>query len=358
MITKIKKILYPLKLNAKCVRGYFNSKNFERGDEKICWLIGTPDHRNLGDQAIAYAEKKYISRVLPEYKIIDITENTFHDLIFRAKKAMRKNDIILLHGGGNFGNMYYLIPERIRRAVVRFCTKLPIVLMPQSVFFSKDADGEKAKKLTRKIYTKPSNIHFFAREEISHKTLTEIFHPEITYCVPDIVLSIRSDGLIPTAEQRSGIITCIRKDKERKLTADEFDRIIETAKKCDSLKEIDTISPVTVPIDDRESHLSKIWSEFASAKLVITDRLHGMIFAAITNTPCIIFSNANHKILGVHKWLKHFRSLVFLNSPEELTEEVINNTIASIETDPDRWNSVDEAFEPLKKLLLELTSEK
>ena len=39
-------------------------------------------------------------------------------------------------------------------------------------------------------------------------------------------------------------------------------------------------------------------------KLVVTDRLHCMIFCAVTGTPCIAFDNSNKKISGVYKmWL-------------------------------------------------------
>ena len=44
---------------------------------------------------------------------------------------------------------------------------------------------------------------------------------------------------------------------------------------------------------------------------MITDRLHGMIFAAITGTPCVVLQNNNHKIKATYEsWLrplKHIR---------------------------------------------------
>lgn len=38
--------------------------------------------------------------------------------------------------------------------------------------------------------------------------------------------------------------------------------------------------------------------KFRECELVITDRIHGMIFAAITGTPCIALSN--YKIKGTY----------------------------------------------------------
>jgi pyruvyl transferase EpsI len=57
--------------------------------------------------------------------------------------------------------------------------------------------------------------------------------------------------------------------------------------------------------------------EFAKSKLVITDRLHGMIFAAITETPCIVFSNYNHKVKGTYEWIKYLPYIKYIESVEE-----------------------------------------
>ena len=68
-------------------------------------------------------------------------------------------------------------------------------------------------------------------------------------------------------------------------------------------------------------------NEIGKRKLVITDRLHGMIFCAITGTPCIVFSNYNHKVKGSLKWLEHLNYIRFLDDSsktEETLKELIN----------------------------------
>ena len=39
--------------------------------------------------------------------------------------------------------------------------------------------------------------------------------------------------------------------------------------------------------------------------MVITDRLHGMIIAALANTPCLAFDNLSKKVSGVNAWIKN-----------------------------------------------------
>jgi len=49
-------------------------------------------------------------------------------------------------------------------------------------------------------------------------------------------------------------------------------------------------------------------------EIVITDRLHGMIFSAITRTSCIAIKNYNHKISSSYEWFKHFDYIKLLNN--------------------------------------------
>ena len=69
--------------------------------------------------------------------------------------------------------------------------------------------------------------------------------------------------------------------------------------------------------DNRKDCIRRKMQEFCRSELVITDRLHGMVFAAITDTPCIVFSNYNHKVEGVYQWIKHLPYIKYVNSIEE-----------------------------------------
>ena len=51
--------------------------------------------------------------------------------------------------------------------------------------------------------------------------------------------------------------------------------------------------------------------------MVVTDRLHGMVFAAISGTPCIVFSNYNHKVQGTYEWIKYLPYIKYAESVSE-----------------------------------------
>lgn len=79
-----------------------------------------------------------------------------------------------------------------------------------------------------------------------------------------------------------------------------------------------------VPRNKVNIELNKIFGIFKSSELIITDRLHGMIFAAITSTPCIAVSNYNHKIKAQYNWIKHLNYIRFCEDIENIENEIIN----------------------------------
>ncbi|WP_207739631.1 polysaccharide pyruvyl transferase family protein [Paraclostridium bifermentans] len=60
--------------------------------------------------------------------------------------------------------------------------------------------------------------------------------------------------------------------------------------------------------------------KFRECELVITDRIHGMIFAAITGTPCIALSNYNYKVKGTYEWIKDLEYIKFTDDIERIPE--------------------------------------
>ena len=74
-------------------------------------LMGFPNHRNLGDQAIALAEEKFIRKHFPEYDFHSVPEGIMLKCVEKVRKACSDDDILVLHGGGNFGNQYMYIED-------------------------------------------------------------------------------------------------------------------------------------------------------------------------------------------------------------------------------------------------------
>ncbi len=94
-------------------------------------LLDFPNHHNIGDHLIWQGELDFLKR-LP-YKCTYTSSFSFFDA-----KRIKENDIILLHGGGNFGDLYR--PLQIFRLDV--IDKFPnnrVIFFPQTVFYADDS---------------------------------------------------------------------------------------------------------------------------------------------------------------------------------------------------------------------------
>ena len=290
-------------------------------------LMGFPNHRNLGDQAIALAEEKFIRKHFPEYDFHSVPEGIMLKCVEKVRKACSDDDILVLHGGGNFGNQYMYIEES-RRKILELFPNNPIILMPQSIYFSKDEKGEEELSKTIKCYNKHDKFTIVAREQISYDIIKDKFDVEVIQ-TPDIVMSLNKQNF---EQDRNGIMYILRHDVEVVLDDSDRDKLIQVGRKYfDDVKVTDMMYPEKINDHQREKVLDTFMSEIGKRKVVVTDRLHGMIFCAITGTPCVVFSNYNHKVKGSLKWLKHLNYIKFLDDISK-TDEAIKELMEIKET--------------------------
>lgn len=306
--------------NRKDIRKLWN-QNYK----KRIYVIGTPDHDNLGDHAIALSTIQFLHTHFQDYDVIDITEDEYWEYKDSLTKRIDAcNDLIVLQGGGNLGNQYMYI-ERIRRDAIHKL-KVKKVVFPQTMYFTNDFVGQRELELTKKIYAVDRDLILLAREKISYKLMKKQFNENQVFLVPDIVLRYR---IQKNCQKREGILLCFRTDKEAAL---DFSHIKSIKNRClqieSDVKFTDTCIKKNIEKKDRDEAVHQKLIQFAGAKLVITDRLHGMIFAALTATPCIVLANYNHKILGVYEWIIKLKYVRYLESEEQLNDcinELLNN---------------------------------
>lgn len=323
MFKKIKKYIakewkIKFKIYLEVLKYIFNKRDLnikEINDKgKKIYFIGTPNHSNLGDHAIAYAEKLYCKTNFPEYEIIEISDNEFGINILNLKKKIKEKDIIILIGGGNFGIEYFW-HEILRRTIIQQFKNNKIILFPQTIDFGKSKEGEKQLRKSAYIYNKNKNVCLLAREKKSYDIMKKYFVACNVELTPDIVLSLDEEDLKlkKSSLKREGILLCLRNDVE-KITSDEW--LINTKtyllNKGYQIKTTDTLLEKNIDPKDRDRVLRDKWNEFRKSECVITDRLHGMIFAAITGTRCIALSNYNYKVQGTYEWIKSLDYIKFI----------------------------------------------
>ncbi|WP_117149467.1 MULTISPECIES: polysaccharide pyruvyl transferase family protein [Paraliobacillus] len=290
----------------------------KRSTKTRIFLMGSPLHGNLGDQAIAFAEKELIEGNLEKYEFIDIQFNAVNQSIKVIKKLMNKDDVFILHGGGNFG-IEYFEEEELRRQVIVGFKMQKVILFPQTIYFGDSDKGKEEFKKSKLIYNSHSNLTLIAREKKSYEIMKIEFANNKVLLTPDIVLYLNQSNPVV---KRKGILLCFRKDVESILNPEFKEELIKNISLKNKVLITDTVVDHTIKKSKREKELLDIWASFKGSELVITDRLHGMVFAAITSTPCIVISNYNHKVKGTYEWIKHLSYIKFIENPNNVLEHV------------------------------------
>lgn len=280
-------------------------------------LMGMPYHGNIGDQAIALAEEKIIRKISTNIEIIEFPEKRLVSSVLEKRNFINDEDIILMHGGGNIGDTYE-VPEEGRRAIIEMFPKNKIIVFPQTAYFDSMDELEKSKK----IYNGHKNLTIMAREEKSYKFMKENFNKCKIYLTPDIVMTMRE----PFNFERNNVLIMFREDKEKTLTNEIQEKIQNIIKrKCGNyeLSDMHLGEDVTnIYGERREKTVNEKFKQIGTSKLVITDRLHGMIFSAITETPCVVFGSYTHKIKESYKWLENLEYIELCDNVNLLEEKI------------------------------------
>ena len=131
---------------------------------------------------------------------------------------------------------------------------------------------------------------------------------------PDIVTYL--DNYINLKKiKRNGALILLRKDNETLLNNNFKKKILDLIqKKFDKISYSDNqIDKIIETLEQSKKEVSEKLKEIASYEIVITDRLHGMIFSGITQTSCIVLSNYNHKISSSFQLFKNLKYIKFLD---------------------------------------------
>ncbi|MBO4712072.1 polysaccharide pyruvyl transferase family protein [bacterium] len=282
-------------------------------------VVGSPTHTNLGDSAITIAQINFLKKIDPGHDSTEeLTFSEYNKDRKLYKKAISPKSVICGLGGGNMGNQW---PEEelFRQNLIKDFPNNPIIIFPQTIFYlDNKTDGIKEESI--KLYNNHLNLTLVAREQKSFEIMKELYPQCKVLLVPDIVLSSSKNDFGVMASERNGVLLCLRSDAERKINDSKTDKIIEYLKLA--FRKTDMYSDCEVTKENRAECLRKKMQEFCGAKLVITDRLHGMIFAAVSETPAIVIGNYNHKVSGSYEWIKSLPYIKFADSIDEVLTEI------------------------------------
>lgn len=332
VLCTIKRYLGKIKNHIKMQKKYFQvvcSKEFKvfRRDYKNrkIILIDTPEHGNLGDQAIALAEYCFLQEECGITKVYEFSKNEYCAIQKKINKYIKDEDLVCIHGGGFIGTLWQDEEDVFLQILQQFCNNR-IIVFPQTVYFQDHDFGRSEKEKFRMAAEMCKDLIIFTRDWNSYRFLIQELNmdSEKCFCVPDIVTYLKLKK-IPVRKRK--ILLCLRKDKEKKIDDKALNFSLEWLKEKNyEITYTDTVVKREISKTYRAKLVAQKLNEFSMAKLVITDRLHGMLFAAITGTPCIAMDNISKKVSGVFAWIQYLDYIRYVE-PVEIDRDMIEKML-------------------------------
>lgn len=269
------------------------------------YLMNTPDHGNLGDHALALVALEELGEKYPEAEICEVTGFQWDWFKERIIPRVQRQEHIFIHGGGSIGSLWKNEDSRIKD-IIRSFPDNRIVILPQTVYFATDTSEQELAR-EREFYETYQNVHIIHRERNSYEWFRRNILPAEgrSSLEPDLALKLKIK--INLEQEKKGILCCFRSDHERIVSGQFMERLREFFKRTEEVdyKFINTVVNHMILPDDRESELTAFLRRIAEARLVITDRLHGMVFAYLSGTPCVAVDNRSQKVSGVYEWIRN-----------------------------------------------------
>ncbi len=269
--------------------------------------VDIPTHGNVGDLLIMHGTLAFFRKHGLSPKLIapyDAYDQEWIDA----------GDVIVFHGGGNFGDLYPCF-QQLREEIVMSHPHNRIIVLPQSLHFSSDAE----QAASAEVFRSHPDVHICVRDEVSLQ-MARAFSDHV-YLLPDMahqLYPLRAGNKRPSQHG----LRISRVDDEGRAQ-------VEMQADMSDLN-IDTITDWPEFVGEREERINlfrrgiggfyrrgmgrianrilvRLWIAysarlvkdaarlFARHEFIVTDRLHGHILACLLNRPNIVLDNSYGK---------------------------------------------------------------
>lgn len=297
-------------------------------------LLDVPYHRNIGDVLIWEGERNFLS-TLP-YKNLGT-----HSFVSWQRKQLHPKAIILLHGGGNFGDLYRCYQD-FRLRVISDYPNNKIIILPQSVWY----EDKSLIKKDAEIMSCHKNLTLCARDKWSYEFMQRHFPannilliPDSAFCISDSFLDCYRHKEVPGKE-----LYFERTDKELGATLPKglainmevhdwptyeqpynvFNRFWWVAHVQGALRRLNILKPILSPTLDSYAdwHIRcrsvELGCKFLSPyDHIITTRLHTLILSVLLHKPVDYINNTTSKLSAyADTWLSDLDEVKPLKLPK------------------------------------------
>lgn len=287
-------------------------------------LVDFPNYPNVGDSAIYLGQLeclRALHRPPPRYTC----DFRSHDPAVMRSRIGRGP--ILLTGGGSFGDLWPT-GQAFRESILREFRDNPIVQLPQTLYFRERASLEQA----RRVVNAHSNFTLLVRDARSLELARNEFNVPAFLC-PDMAFCLG-----PLARPRlplHDVLWLARGDKESAITVPPY-----TAHRADwSAEQPSPLRDLSWRLSSATHHplagkfarailvrmyeplarqrLRRGLELLATARVVITDRLHGHVLSMLLGIPHVVVDNSYGKLSAFHEaWTAGVEVVHLANSAE------------------------------------------
>ncbi|PQJ20914.1 polysaccharide pyruvyl transferase family protein [Nonlabens xylanidelens] len=298
-------------------------------------LLDVPNHRNIGDTLIWQGELIFFKNL--KYKLLDqYNRNTFNN-----RKIKSDKDVIILHGGGNFGDIYHS-SQGFKLDIINKFKNNRIVIMPQTVFYN----DNKNLISDMKQMSQHKDLHICVRDQVSFDLLSKLFDVNRIYLLPDMAFFINLDEFISNNKKGKNLVLN-RTDaestsidhKELPFTKIENEVVYSDWPTYNSKNK--TINTMSNYVEAFEGKVTKVLKNVPGSSIIMdnafglkstknidkyinsgitflnefdeiaTTRLHGAILSILLNKKVFLFDNFYGKNKNYYNtWLKEYKNVI------------------------------------------------
>ncbi len=309
-----------------------------KASEHIC-IIDPPGHPNVGDSTILLGELDFMARYFPAARLSYYDVDSYSP---GADRFVEEATILLIHGGGNFGDIWPYFHRLRMRILDRFPHK-PIVQLPQSIHF----DHDRELRSTANAIRRQSNFTLMVRDQNSLDYVRRHFDCKVVLS-PDMAFAMQ-----PITRKRPSVdhFCLLRTDKEAVVNRSSiYGALAATGRSVELRDWLDERRNLVAFMDRRLKRLTgrlpAITAPFRSAAMqlrqryamqrlsygvnllsqgttVVTDRLHAHILCCLLGIPHYTFDSYDGKISAFHAtWTKEYTEGQLISSPAELVSKI------------------------------------
>ncbi|MFT4053518.1 MAG: polysaccharide pyruvyl transferase family protein [Novosphingobium sp.] len=313
---------------------------------------------NVGDQLIVLGTLKFFERHGIEVKLSRNIHNIEHHGL-----AVAPGDVLVLHGGGNFGDIYPHF-QKLRERIITAFPENRVVIMPQTVHFDDQVELDRSCR----VMARHPDLTLFVRDRRSMEIVKPYFGDRVRLA-PDMAHQLwpsLCEDVAPGIDERSdGPLLLIRRDAEKsaipphlinlKDRFTDWDLLVSRRYRLERavLRQQYAAARRGVRLYDLDEayfaamrrEVRRVARRLYRHPLWITSRMHGAILGLLLGKPVFALDNSYGKLSSYFEaWGSNAAPVKLITSPQDAEEMMAFVHRAATDDENTLWEAYRQRF--------------